>query len=259
LGGAAQGLAERISSYPRLVLAYPELLVLAAAAGAACLETRAQRREVYDVYRWPLALSGCLLSGLIIGQIRDGAPTHHAERSLLPIWLLCALFAADAAERARRVGFSKRAPLRAGLLLLAGILVFRATRFHDQGFVDRSAEIDIGTQARRILATKSAPSTEAQATYSNRGASTPLLIDTADFGYFAVIAAFGEPEQSAPFTDHDPRHPRSADPFESSVTLVKALDAHGARWFIAPRERARAVSSGALRAYNGKFGLFERL
>ena len=57
-----------------------------------------------------------------------------------------------------------------------------------------------------------------------------LLIDTRDYGYFAVIAAFGAPERARPVDRHDPREPHPEEAFASEERLSELLHSSGARW-----------------------------
>jgi hypothetical protein len=158
-------------------------------------------------YVRPVLVSALLLAFLVAGELSGGGPTHHAGRAALPIWYLVALALGQAAGE----GWDAR-PLRRvrWLALPAGVValgwLFRV--FVPPGFPEREAAVRVGTEAR----TRGAPA---------------LLIDTPDYSYFAVTAAFGKPSAAEPFDDHDPRRSRPADAFVS-------LDALRARWATRP-------------------------
>ena len=55
-------------------------------------------------------LAAAILAFLVYGDVRDGAPTHHPERALLPILWILAPFAADSLRTlARRIAWGRPA------------------------------------------------------------------------------------------------------------------------------------------------------
>jgi hypothetical protein len=157
--------------------------------------------------RFALVL-GALCVFLLSGRLMDGAPTHHGERPLLPVFWAIALLAADAITRAI-TPLPRRSAL--GAIAATGVaLGVLGTSVHHYLPGDSSApradERAIGDHARKM-----AP-----------GAF--LVVDTLDYGYFAVIAAFGHPERAAPLTRHDPRDPTKAalSPPEAVAAALRA-------------------------------------
>lgn len=208
--GKPPPLAERIGEVPRwLFLNEPELSI---GLLVALIAYPAQLRR----YRRPAAAALALLAFLAAGEIGGGGPTHHAERAVLPIWFLLALALGDVIGQSfetRPRWLSSGVPVLSSavwryaalaypvLLVLLGWHYFALKR-SNRDFAGRGYELAAGARAREL----GAPA---------------LLIDTGDYGYFAVIAAFRKPNAAVPFDDHDPRHPHPY-PF-SSVDALKAV------------------------------------
>jgi hypothetical protein len=212
--GKPAPLGERLAEVPHwLLLNEPELsigLLVALIAYPANLRS----------YRRPAVAALALLAFLAAGEIGGGGPTHHAERAVLPIWFLLALALGEAVgqsfELRPRWSNTGVPSLSAFIWRYAAygypliVLAFGWHYFHlkrsDSNFESRAYELEAGKRAREL----GAPG---------------LLIDTNDYGYLAVIAAFGKPGAAVPFDDRDPRHPR-AQPF----TSLEALKAVWARY-----------------------------
>jgi len=173
---------------------------------------------------------------LAVGSAGGGAPTHHAARALLPVWyfLGCVLGHALGNELE---GFRFRVPLVALLVLFASrpwALVSPPT-----DFARRDLELHIGERARKL----GAPA---------------LLVDTPDYGYLAVSAAFRRPTAAAPLDDRDPRKPRPRDPYESLDALRARLEPVPNAWLVATDVHAPlAAKLGTVRARNAGFTLVE--
>jgi hypothetical protein len=185
-----------------------------------------------------LASAIALLASLVIGEATGGAPTHHPERALLPLWYLAAA-ALGAAFGALTEGAAQllRSPVTHVAALLVAASLLRAA--DPTGFVDRSHAVDIGTRAREL----GAPA---------------LRIDTPDFAYLAVTAAFGNPQRATPFDDRDPRHPRPPNVFESTESLRQSLAETPGAFLVATRAHERTARAlGRVRAENPQFILVE--
>jgi hypothetical protein len=198
--GGTIPLGARLLEYPRaLVDDAPELVVVAAigALGAA-LSSELRRR-------WALPLGGAalVLAFLIYGDVRDGAPTHHAVRALVPVLVVLGGFGASGAEALARAW--RPLPARAAVgLAAAAWLAFVLARTRDvpgnAPDARRTAQIARG----RALA----------------GAARTLEVTPCAYEHFALIAAFGAPERvkvapptHAPVTAACPRVvARSNDP-----------------------------------------------
>lgn len=191
VGGSDASSFEAFFRYPLMLFrCEPEIAALAL-TGVVGLCLVGKRSSLLRYLRGAIALLG-LLAFLVVGELRDGAPTHHSERALLAIWLFLAVFAADAlVELARKREYRARlGVILTGLLGLA-LFIVRPWYAERDSFIDRSTEIELGRAA------KSAAQPDER-----------LAIDHPDFGFYAVIAGFGAPERAVPIDDHDPRSPR---------------------------------------------------
>ncbi len=239
LGGEHGSLAARILEYPKLlVLAEPELSLLVVLALCSFWKSRAPRSE--RGYGRPLLALLASLSFLIAGSVQDGVPTHHAARVLLPIWFFGGALCGDAFElwsgRWQR-GPGLAAFAGAAALALLGVAA-RPRLLPREGFADRSAELRVG------IAAKTEPGL--------------LVIDTPDYGYFAIEAAFGYPGRAIPLVDHDPRHAPSQDPFVSPEALNAVLQALGADSLVTTSAHAAVAAQICRERWHGPmFSLFE--
>jgi hypothetical protein len=187
----------------------------------------------------PALAVGALLLLLVVGDLRGGAPTHHAERALLPVWLLGAVVAAEhwpsvlePLTRARRLA------VVATMVALVCWLAALRPRPYGSG-ANRSAEIEIGEALLGQDADR-------------------VAIDTPDFGFYAVMAALGRPSRALPLDDRDPRRQLPPDAFESASELSSRMTALGARWLVTTRAHAPlATALGRVAHQNSKFVLLE--
>ncbi|HLV22700.1 MAG TPA: hypothetical protein VKZ49_17540 [Polyangiaceae bacterium] len=234
--GGSDGVWERLWRVPEaLVVHEPEVLLFATAALLAGVLLRRPAPVIWWRFALPVA---AVLPFLMAGELADGAPTHHGERAVLAVWMLAAVIGVGALERAATPARS----LRSRALLFGGVgavLLWSAVvplGRPPAPFVDRSAEEDIGQRARRL-------------------AVRHVRVDTADFGYFAVLAALGHPSTARPLDDRDPRRERSRA-FASASELGARLA--GARWLVARKEHLELASAlGRVRAENARFVLVQ--
>jgi hypothetical protein len=222
-GGAVSHL---VATPTHLLKDAPELWTIAAvsAIGALLRKQRPFRRH----WLRPLLAVFSIAVFLIAGDWRDGAATHHVGRSLLPIWLFIGLLTAGTiVSFARRtVGVTKFV----GFALVVGVycfalVVLRPTWTKFDAFSPRIEETAIGSLA------------SAKSAMGQR-----LAIDTGDYGYFAVQAAFAHPNDVAILDKHDPRLAAIPDAFASSATLHFALEQNQARWLVAQSTHEPCVS-----------------
>jgi hypothetical protein len=247
--GEAEPRIFSLFAYPRALLyGEPELLVAGFFLHTVVFRyDRAQRAR----FARPSTLPAAILLFLVAGRFVGGAPTHHDERPLLPIFWSLAIFVAwclfDSPRVAPLLGASRSDRLRhtaAFIAALAGIgLMFRMMR-KPESFAHRTTELAIGDSAKQRL------------TSSDR-----LLVETGDYGYFAVIAAFGAPERAEPFDPRDPRDAPAPDVFASPSDLSARLAASRASWFVTPHGAHEATASrvGTMAAKNETFVLFRAL
>lgn len=185
LGGDTSGVIATLAYAKALLLAEPEATFVT--AGLIVL-VATKRSAVTEYGGWVRAWLPLVVMSLVVGlsALRGGAPTHHEERALLPIWLFSVLTSA---------GLIEHAQLRwkeAALLVLLGLGVGLATRgcalFEREGFTDRRQEEALGKRLRELA-----------------GAETRLGLQLDDYGYFAVMASAGHPHRFEIFDTHDPR------------------------------------------------------
>jgi hypothetical protein len=220
--GLQASFSERFWSVPRSFLTLePELWFGLLLAGVSAPLARRYAR--------PAVAALALLLFLMAGEINGGGPTHHTGRAVLPIWILVALaLGAALEERCREAG----ARVAGWLGLVAALLGLgwwlRAGT--PPAFAERGDAVTIGARAREL----GAPA---------------LLIDTPDYAYLAVTAAFEKPDAATPFDDRDPRHARAADPFVSETTLRARVREQRGAWLVVTREHLPlATRIGSIRA-----------
>jgi hypothetical protein len=194
-GGAAEPIWSKVLAYPRALAAEtPEVAALGLLGGLAMGASRALRRT------WGTAAIGAMtvLAFLILGDVRDGAPTHHPERALSIVWWVLVGAGIDAGAHtmaaARRLA-EAGAPLVVASAAAAGILwavslpsrwrAFPGTSPWDQ----RESQIARGLDLRK------------------RSVAAADITPCA-FEHFAVLAAWGSPERARvhPAT-HEPPFP----------------------------------------------------
>jgi hypothetical protein len=236
VGGAASSLEALLGQPLSIVRCEPELAGATLVAIAASVF--AGRARLLAHHARPLALLGLLVLFLVAGELRASGATHHAERSVLAVWLWLAVIAGHLAalswpQLGRRGRIAAGSAL-AGVIAL-GALVVRPWYARRDDFIDRSSEIAIGRQAARVA-----------------GPEQRLLVDSADFGFYAVIAGFGRPEFAEPVDDRDPRRDGEVLGLEARVRES------GARWLVLRRDRDdRPPAADRVRAEEGGFLLVD--
>jgi hypothetical protein len=187
IGAANVPLRDKLLDYPRaFVLETPEVAVLALVGAAGLCAARDLRRR----WGWPAIAAAAVIAFLVVGDVRDGAPTHHPERALSMTWWLFAAMGVDAIATALRALASpgrRAAAVAAG----AGAIVWCATlpaRWRGvPGATDaerRDAQIAVGLDLR--------------ARHVDAIDVTPCAYE-----HFAMLAAWGEPERAR---IHPPMH-----------------------------------------------------
>ncbi len=165
-GGPVIPLSERILAYPRLLVThFPEAVVLLVP-----LVVRVPS-HLSAAARAAIAALVCVGAFLVVGNVNDGAPTHHAERAWLGVaTVVVALGVARAAEA--------RVSRRALVAAAVGLGILEAVRFMGteppgRGAADRSAQIAQGLALR---------------------GSAPFSVVPCAYEHFALLAAHGRPE-----------------------------------------------------------------
>jgi hypothetical protein len=170
------------------------------------------RRNLARFAPWA-ASAAALLVFLLAGQLAGGAPTHHAERALLAVWLLATLAVVDLSSIVSTRLLRSRAWIGVAFALLLA-LDYRST-FADGG-IRRDNEERVGQQLRALVP---------------RGER--VFAATTDYGHFAVMAAFGRPYDVA-LDSHDPRIKSSTAVLRDPWNAVVRLRAENASWLVAP-------------------------
>lgn len=216
LAGNDIPLWRRLVEYPwALILNAPGLCGLLPVAFFIARKPRETREASKTRYaRCGFALLSMLVF-LMLGSVRDGVPTHHAARVLLPLWFFGCVVGG---QQISRLVTDAASGLRVFIVVaaIASIPLYdRTALLSDEGFAERALELGVGHAAR--LATRHR-----------------VAIDTPDYGYFAVQAGFGSPAFTSVLDDHDPRHPKaaSASPFASSEALEQALREQQAQYAV---------------------------
>lgn len=213
LGDAAnESTLARVVAYPgALAREMPEVVLPAALAAILALWPRARAAVLARARACaaPLALAAVQIVALSGALVKDGAPTHHPERAVLFPALALVVFLAGFEPDVKR-----RLPRRA-LGVAAAVLVVRAavmpavarlvgptrpTLFAHlvrqvtpaEAFIDRRPEVAIGVLTAETLA----PGTKV------------YIEDVEDYGYFAILAGSGRPEDFVLSGDPDPRSPK---------------------------------------------------
>lgn len=215
LGRSPTDLLGAVIGYPRVLLrAEPELMATSALCLLAGVRPRLARREARVFVG-----AAVVLTFLVLGDVADGAPTHHPERPLLVVWLALTLWVGHTVSRPL---LSKRWLWAVGATLIAMFLL-RPIITRRDAFVDRSGEIAIGREAREWVQ------------------DGKLLIDSDDYAFFAVMAGFERVDQTEPVSHHDPRD-RTADPWSSDGSLLTRLRAANAGWLVVPTGKIPRVT-----------------
>ena len=246
LGGESMTLGLRLLQQPlALFTGEPELTLLALLLPSIALWVH--RRTGLRGQAWArLCLAiGALVSFLIVGDLLDGAATHHEDRTLLLAWLAMALLVGELLDRLLRNVWLSPMRLAVSVAVLAAVvattLIVRPRITKLDSFVDRSREIEIGQLAAALVP-----------------AGQRLAVYTEDYGFFAVQAGFARPFDSTPLLRHDPRH-REHDPLSSPAELTQRLDALCVQYLIVPTARLPHLSQQTrIEAESNGFALLSR-
>jgi hypothetical protein len=180
VGAADVPLRDKLLEYPRIfVQDTPEvaLLGVAAAVGLATSSTLRAR------WKWGAAVGVAIVAFLVVGDVRDGAPTHHAARALAATWWIAMGMGIDAlAALVNMMAPPRRlaASIAAGVIAIAGCAWLPSRWDASPG---RSAFERRDTQIARGL--------DMRARKVAHASITPC-----SFEHFALLAAWGEPERA---------------------------------------------------------------
>ncbi len=226
-------LGEAAASLPSLIFGYPVALVRN--EPELCFATLGALAFGGTRLRWarPTFLLGMQLLVLIVGDVRGGAPTHHPERAVLAVCLFVAvLLGAALSEIVAGLGprgaaespGAHRARLRRilGAVMIGAALgptLARPFWTRVGVFASRDAELALGEAARSLV-----PPGER------------VVVATDDYGYFALLAGFAEPERCLVFDSHDPRKAKDRGTVASGPESLWAFaDGERAHFAMLPR------------------------
>jgi hypothetical protein len=181
IGAADVSFYDKLFDYPRaLVVETPEVAALGVLGVAGLATSVALRRR----WTWPALACLTVFAFLVLGDLGDGAPTHHPARALAVVWWVLAGMGVDAIATA--VSASRRGAVRVAAACATGAaaiawmasLPARWSAAPGQGDLERrDAQIARGIELRE------------------RDVST-AEITPCEFEHFALIAAWGEPERA---------------------------------------------------------------
>jgi 4-amino-4-deoxy-L-arabinose transferase-like glycosyltransferase len=250
LGGPDESAAARIVAYPlAMVREEPEIVAVCAAAIAivAVREGRGGLAAALGRYARPAALCAAQIAALSLAMIKDGAPTHHPERAVLAALLLVAVCAGALAARAlappplpaagRGRGWALRGGVLAAVVALAALVV--RPRSARETFAARGDEEAAG---------------HAAAALSRPG--EPVLVEVADYGFLAVAAALGRPEDTVPDRSVDPRDPKVPSSFDDPATISQRAARSAARWVVARVAPPALTALGEPATVRGAWAVF---
>ena len=189
IGAADIPLQEKLLGFPRALCDGAPWIVLLAALALPALRDRAQRQ------RWlvPLAATAGMLLFLVVGDVRDGAPTHHPERAIIAAWWVLAPFGVDGV-RAIAARFAWARPKREMFFVGAAAafaIVFSADTFTEwDDHPGRGASEDRAAQLARGAALR------------DNGASR-FSVTPCAYEHFALLSAYEAPERA---TTHAASH-----------------------------------------------------
>ncbi|WP_437545276.1 hypothetical protein WME97_38965 [Sorangium sp. So ce367] len=191
-------------------------------------------------YALPGAVAAFQIAALSLALVRDGAPTHHPERATLLALLLLALAVGDLSARAfRGASAGARRALGGALLVVLALGAFFRPHLRREHFNPRRDEVAIGRAAAELTPP-----------------SAPVLLEVADYGHLAALAALGRPEGVHPDRSIDPRDPPVRSSFEDPASLAHRAAGLGAAYLIG-RVRPPVIDfAGPPLATRGAWGIW---
>ena len=207
LGEGEDGRFSHLLAYPMVMAKHePEVFVFCVLLlGAICLPMFSRlRAEALRPYSRPFAIALFQILFLSVALVKDGAPTHHAERAILFCLLLMAVFVGDIGTKiVLDLGRVSRFLVVGSALALLGLSIrFVRPAFPQESFNTRENEVDLGLASAELVP---------------RGER--VLVDVNDYGYFAFMAAFARPEDIVLDRDIDPRKPQKESAFQDAAVL----------------------------------------
>ena len=179
-------LEARLLEYPLALWTDAPEIVLVGLVGVLAFATKAGREAGFrSTWALPLAGAASVMAVLVYGDVRDGAPTHHPARALMPV--LCVL-AGFGAAGLRAVGRTVQGRVAHEAALVAASVFFLV-------FATGSAV------ARASSAIPGSGDAERRDAQISRGrdlaaeGARRLVVTPCAYEHFALIAAYGAPER----------------------------------------------------------------
>ncbi|MCH2110220.1 MAG: hypothetical protein MK135_12900, partial [Polyangiaceae bacterium] len=174
----------------------------------------------------------CLFAGLLYGALQGGSPTHHPERSLLPLGIFATLMLFPLLLHLCRK--SRRALLISAIstLCIPHFIWFLGSPFRPARFYgDRQAEVNFASAAAHLIPQGST-----------------VLLSTDDYGYLAFKAALGPTRNYCVHLTHDPR-------IEEPTALADAIATESPDFLILSKSKSQ-LKNGPILQTEG-FRLFD--
>jgi hypothetical protein len=192
-GAAEIPLRDKWLGFPRALAAETPEMVGLAAVGLGGLVADATLRARWG---WTVAAVVAILAFLVIGDLHDGAPTHHPARALSPLWWVIAGVGADAVALALRAAHA-RVPFAGAACVVAATVVWCGSLPGRWNAAPGRTEWERrDPQIARGLAMR--------ASHVASAVITPCAFED-----FALLAAWGEPERAR--VNPSRREPPTAD------------------------------------------------
>jgi hypothetical protein len=180
MGAAQIPVQDKLLGFPRaLATETPELAGCAAVAlWALCVDSSLRAR-----WGWTVVAIVAIVAFLVIGDVRDGAPTHHPARALSPVWWVVAGIGTDSTALAARTVQSR--------VRLAGAVC-----------VVTAAAVWLGSLAGRWSAGPGRTDWDRRDSQIARGLEMraddvrSAEVTPCAFEHFALLAAWGRPERA---------------------------------------------------------------
>lgn len=193
IGDGSTDTLAALALYPHLLLLERPELPIGAALGALALlahapagsATATARRVLRRRWAVPLVCALAQLAFLAYGNVRDGAPAHHAGRALLATTVLLAMFAADAGLAA--ITFLRAS--RGGKIVAAvfAVLFMFGWGASAHAFADPPGRSEGERRSAQV----------ARGAALRRAGAKGLLVTPCAYEHFALLAAFGAPERAS--------------------------------------------------------------
>ncbi len=241
LGSSPKTWLAILTNYPKALLAEEPLLTALFVVSATWARSATRRsgaratmsRSSSSIRQALLWASLAQLVFLVWGDVTNGAPTHHPERTLLTCWLAALIWSLQALQlagleaRSSSGGHSPVPTLRLLPVLAGSCLVGSGIWWMLPGkhFADRSAELTLGRQLGGRL-----------------DAQSRLFIETEGYGYIAVSVGTGRPAWVDGSNPLDPRQAGSGAPWSETAALGTFLRDRQIAFVVAPASRWKSLT-----------------